>query len=171
MDPTQQPGITIAQVFLERAEFSHREDVLSLPASTPFRPDLAVRFEGGVAPDEKSGFVRVTVQTKAEERPLYNIAVSLIALFQREEKRENLPLKDYVRGAAPAMLYPFVREAVAGITWRGRFGPVWLAPFNIGATLSGAADWAPVPAEKLPEIMRPRVTKKRPRVRRHVTRP
>jgi preprotein translocase subunit SecB len=28
------------------------------------------------------------------------------------------------------MLYPFLREAVANLTGRGRFGPVWLNPFN-----------------------------------------
>lgn len=166
MDPTQQPGITFAQIFLERAQFSHRDDVLLLPATTPFQPTLAVRFEGGVAPDEKSGFVRITVQTSEKDRPLYNIDLSMIALFQREEKRENLPLKDYVRGAAPVMLYPFVREAVAGLTWRGRFGPVWLAPFNVGATLSTSAEWTSVPEQVLPKIVRPsRAAKKRQKVR------
>jgi preprotein translocase subunit SecB len=136
VDPNQQPGILIAQVYLERAQFSHREDALNLPPTTSWQPTFEVRFQGGVAPGEKTGFVRITVQTKAAERPLYNIDLTMIVLLAVDEKRPNLALRDYVRGTAPAMLYPFVREAVAGLTWRGRFGPVWLSPFNVAAVMS-----------------------------------
>ncbi len=151
MDTNQQPGILIAQVYLERAQFSHRDDAANLPPNTPWQPNFQVGFQGGVAPDEQTGFVRITVQTKAEERPLYNIDLTMIALVAVDAKRENLPLKDYVRGPAPAMLYPFVREAVAGLTWRGRFGPVWLSPFNVAAVMSqgpGAETAVPLPKAK-----------------------
>ncbi len=136
MDEARQPGIQIGQIFLERAEFSHREDVLMLPANAQFQPDLVLDFQGGVSPDEKRGFVRVTVKTKAAERPLYNFTVTMMALLSVVEGHENLSLTDYVQSAAPAMLYPFIREAVAALTWRGRFGPLWLAPFNVTAGLT-----------------------------------
>ena len=151
MDKNQQPGILIAQVYLERAQFSHRDDASNLPPNSAWQPNMKVGFQGGVAPDEQTGFVRITVQTKPEERPLYNIDLTMIALVAVDAKRENLPLKDYVRGAAPAMLYPFVREAVAGLTWRGRFGPVWLSPFNVAAVMSqgpGAETAVPMPKFK-----------------------
>lgn len=165
MDASQQPGILIAQVFLERAEFSHRKDALGLPPTTAFQPNFGVGFRGGVAPDEKTGFVRITVQTKPAERPLYNIDVTMMAIFRVDEKRENLSLKDYVRTTAPAMLYPFVREAVASLTWRGRFGPVWLAPFNVAAVMAHATEETAIP-EPMPKIERPsRAGKKRPKAR------
>jgi preprotein translocase subunit SecB len=153
VDKNQQPGILIAQVYLERAQFSHRDDASNLAPNTAWQPHLQVGFQGGVAPDEQTGFVRITVQTKPEERPLYNIDLTMIALLAVDSKRQNLALKDYVRGAAPAMLYPFVREAVAGITWRGRFGPVWLSPFNVAAVMSqGPSSETAVPIAKTQRV-------------------
>jgi preprotein translocase subunit SecB len=140
VDKGKQPGIQIGQIFLERAEFSHRDDALTLPANTLFEPKLDLGFEAGVSPDEKQGFVRITVRTKPEDRPLYNFSLTLLALLKAAEGKENLPLKDYIQTAAPSMLYPFVREAVAGITGRGHFGAVWLAPFNIVAGLSSVGE-------------------------------
>jgi|SRR5689334_15943649 len=160
-DATKQPGIVISQVFLERALFSHREDALQLAPNTPFQPTLAVGIQGGVSPDEKTGFIRISVQTKPEERPLYSIDVAMMALFAVAEKEENLPLKQYLHTAAPAMLYPFVREAVASITWRGRFGPVWLAPFNISVAMAEPSGEAPIPLPKIRKA--PKVAKRQPK--------
>jgi preprotein translocase subunit SecB len=149
VDEKEQPGILIGQIYLERAQFSHRDDALNLPPNTAWQPNLKVGFQGGVASDENTGFVRITVQTKVEEQPLYNIDLTMIALLAVDAKHQNLALKDYVRGAAPAMLYPFVREAIAALTWRGRFGPVWLSPFNIAAVMAqGPAAEAAVPVLK-----------------------
>lgn len=170
MDRTQQPGVLIGQIFLERAQFSHREDALILPTDTPLgRPNLLFHFEGGVAPDDKSGLVRVTVQSKPDERPLYNIDVAMVALMQVEQGQENMPLRDYVRTVAPTMLYPFLREVVANLTWRGRFGPLWLNPMNIAAaTSTGVTEVTPPAAEAHPKIRRPskKVGKKGSAVRR-----
>lgn len=161
MDETRQPGILIGQIYVERAEFSHREDALNLPPNTQFQPNLQVRFQGGVGPDEKTGFVRISVQTRADDKPLYNIALTMIALLLVDGKKKNLPLKDYVRGAGPVMLYPFAREAVAGLTWRGRFGPIWMNPFNLSAVL----DQIPgvEAAVRLPKVKRARRAKASPR--------
>jgi len=165
VDASQQPGLMIGQIFLERATFSHRDDALTLPVNTAFQPNLVVVFEGGLAPGEKTAFVRIRAHTKSEDRPLYSFDVTMMALLSVTEGQENVPLKDYVRGAAPAMLYPFVREAVAGLTWRGRFGPVWLAPFNITTVLSAPAEETRIP-QPSPKIQRPsKVGRKRPKAR------
>jgi preprotein translocase subunit SecB len=51
--------------------------------------------------------------------------------------QENMALKEFfTTGSAHAVLFPFVREAVANITMRGRFGPVWLNPVNFGALVA-----------------------------------
>src|SRR5690349_11474697 len=110
MDPSRPPGIVVGQILLERVHFSHREDALHLPPNTKLgRPNVAVNFQGGVAPDQKTGLVRITVQSNPDERPLYNLDVTMAALVQVDEGQENMPLQDYVRTAGPAALYPFVR--------------------------------------------------------------
>jgi len=167
-DETRPPGIVIGQIFLERAQFGHREDALLLPPNTQLgEPQLLFTFEGGVAPDDKTGFVRVTVQSKPDERPLYNIDVTMIALVQTQKGQENMPLRDYVRTAAPTMLYPFLREVVANLTWRGRFGPLWLVPMNVAAATAGAIrEVAPPTSKVLPRIRRSKKAKKRMKARR-----
>jgi len=172
MDPSRPPGIVVGQIFLERVHFSHREDVLHLPPNTQLgQPNLAVNFQGGVSPDQKTGLVRITVQSNPDERPLYNLDVTMVALVQVYEGKENMPLKDYVRTAGPAALYPFVREVIANITGRGRFGPMWLLPMNVAAATSsgsseltpGVTDMARVRGQTKTRRVRARVRKKRQR--------
>ena len=165
MDVTRQPGIRIGQIFLERAEFSHRDDALQIPPSEPFQPNLSVKIQGAVAPDEQTGFVRIIVKTKPEEKPLYNLDLSLMALLEVDKDQRNLSLKDYVRGAGPVMLFPFLREAVAGLTGRGRFGPIWVGPFNMTTALgSDSPTGEATTGNATPKIERPsRTLKKRPR--------
>ncbi len=167
-DQSRPPGIAIGQIFLERAQFGHREDALMLAANTPLgEPNLLFSFEGGIAPDSKTAIVRVTVQSKREERPLYNIDVTMVALVQTRDGQENMPLEDYIRTAAPTMLYPFLREIVANLTWRGRFGPLWLVPMNIAAATAGPIKKiAPPTAKALPRIRRSRKAKKGAKARR-----
>jgi len=140
VDKNKQPGIQIGQILLERAEFSHREDALQLPPNTLFQPNLELNLQAGLSPDEKQGFLRLSVRTKPDEKPVYNFNVTMLAVLLAVEGQENFPLKDYLQAAGPTMLYPFVREAVAAITGRGHFGPVWLAPFNLTAGLSSRGD-------------------------------
>jgi len=136
MDPTQPPGIEIAQIFLEEAHFSHREDYLSLPPNAQVPPPtVQVNFEGSIDEAQKLGVVRVGVSTNDEERPYYNIRVTMTAVVRPEAGKENMPVETYLRGPGPAMLYGFLREVVANLTWRGRFGPIWLSPFNIQAAV------------------------------------
>lgn len=143
MDRTKPPGIQIGQIFLEHVFFSHRDDSLSLPISTPaVVGNVNVQVESGISPDEKTGIVRVQVWTVDENKPIYNIRVVMTALVQVDPAAPNMPLSRYLSGPAAALLYPFVRQVVADLTWRGRFGPVWLSPTNV---LIPAA--APAPAE------------------------
>lgn len=131
-DTAKQPGISVAQVFLEAATFAHRDDALALPAETkPDLGDLQVELEIGIMPDEQAGVVRIRVATDESRNPLYRVSVKMAGLFQVQPGQANMPLPDFLNGPALAFMYPFVREAFANITGRGRFGPVWLNPFNV----------------------------------------
>src|SRR6266508_2819887 len=149
MDKTKQPGITIHQIFLERADFSHRDDFLALPPNAPAgNPNILLEVQGGTSVDGKAGFIRATARSKPVERPLYNLTVTVMALVEVEKGKENMPLEQYLRVNGAPMLVPFLREAVANLTGRGRFGPLWLAPTNITAITAEGE-------ESLPKIRRP----------------
>ncbi len=131
-DPSKQPGVKIAQILLEEATFGHRGDYLT--SSTTPTPDnivgtLNIELQTGVSADGKNGLVRLRVTTIPENRPFYEFDVAMVALVTVDETAANMPLDQYVK-VGGALLYPFVREVVAELTWRGRFGPVWLNPVN-----------------------------------------
>ena len=44
------------------------------------------------------------------------------------------PVEFLARSGVPT-LFPFVREAIANITMRGRFGPLWLNPIDVRASV------------------------------------
>ena len=165
-DEGREPGIRIAQIYVESASFRHREDHLSIPHTT--RPDVGsvvVDLEAGLSPNQSRALVRVRVTTAPENTGLYAFELSMVALLQADE-RPNMPLEKYVSVAGTTLLYPFVREAVANLTGRGRFGPVWLSPFNVrnawgAGALPVKAEQARLPASSPRAKTRTRATAKR----------
>ncbi len=134
MDEAKQPGIRLVHVFLQEAAFKHRADFLELPAETPPEIDeLAVSLETGLTADSAAALVRVRVRTKANKKGVYAFDITMTALLEQEKTSANMPLGDYITMAGWTLIFPFLREAVANITGRGRFGPVWLSPFNLKA--------------------------------------
>jgi preprotein translocase subunit SecB len=130
MDTTRQPGIRIAQIFLERAEFGHRSDFLEHPPNTAVEAEIEITLDSGVLPDGSRGRLRVEVSTLRERGSLYEFRCVLTALIEGEAEG-NFPLDRYVVTNGWALLFPFVRETVANLTGRGRFGSVLLDPVNI----------------------------------------
>lgn len=154
MNQNKQPGIAIRQIYLEHAEFSHRPDALDLPAET--RPSGGtVQMEVGLmhSTTNSDAGIRLSVWTAADATHLYRFRVQLIALATQIEGRENLTAREYVEQFGPSMLYPFARETVANLTMRGRFGPLWLDPFNFRAKEQTASEEQASPSS--PDLTNP----------------
>ncbi len=139
VDRTKPPGLTIGQILLERAVFEHRADYLKHPPGTPIKDlPLALEFRLGLTPDGTKGVLKLTVKTRDEAKPLYRFELTMAALVEVQAGHANLPLERYAAVSGMSLLYPFLREAVANLTQRGRFGPVWLSPLNVAAAVEGA---------------------------------
>jgi len=134
MDATKQPGIQIAQIFLLGAQFAHREDALALPFNTQIA-DLQVQLEAKVAgkPGDAAAVVRLRAFTEKKPEFLYSFDVEIAAVVMSVPGEENLDPFAYAQGMGPAAFFPFLREAVASLTMKGRFGPIWLKPINFVA--------------------------------------
>lgn len=146
----KQPGIAIAQIFLDRVSFDHRVDALSLPPNTPPKVgDVKVQVETGTSGDGAFGFTRVTVSTNPENEPVYSVILAMTGVFARQPDATGMltgmPLETFLQNNSLTVMYPFVREAFANITQRGRFGPVLLNPFN---TRSMPMPWSAAPQEE-----------------------
>jgi hypothetical protein len=141
----QDPGIGFAQIVLQRAEFRHREDYLALPPNTPVTElpvDVSVQMFANAsaqvsadgAPAQQRPIAGIVVQAKsrATDPPaLYEFVVEVAALVTADREQPEIPPIEFIVGSGINLVFPFVREAVANLTMRGRFGAIWLKPFAI----------------------------------------
>jgi preprotein translocase subunit SecB len=132
MDPSKPPGLAIAQIFTERLAFSHRDDHMTLPSTTaPVIGDLNIRLTTGESVDGEAGLVRIELQTDPAIKPIYNVELALVGIVQRIKGEENMTIQEFLKsGAAVSLVWPSLRETLANITQRGRFGAVWLNAIN-----------------------------------------
>jgi preprotein translocase subunit SecB len=144
MDKSRQPGLLIDQIFLLSAHLEHRQDALSLPPTTRVDADVKIDVAVGLSEDNSRGILTITVSTvEAEPGPLYRFQVAMCALVRADESAPNLPVNEYLTKQGAPSMYPFLREAVANLTGRGRFGPMWLKPLNLTAPDVEAKEEAP----------------------------
>jgi preprotein translocase subunit SecB len=141
LNQPDQPGIAIAQIFLEKLSFEHRGDPMALPPNTPPNVgELNVEVEIGLAQDRSAGITRITVSTDVKKEPVYNVRLTITGLFTKTNADGGMPMETFLHNNSLSLMYPFVREAFAAITQRGRFGPVWLDPFNTLALKQGLSE-------------------------------
>lgn len=136
------PKLRLSQVFLHSAAFSHRGEPLSLPHTTLIKPqrinvqfmlrDLIRELPAGPAAQV---VVNVTTSPAEGEDALYDFTVEMTAIIEKEADGPETPEPPVLLEIGATLLFPFVREAVSNLTGRGRFGPVWLNPFNVRAAI------------------------------------
>ena len=126
---------------------------------------MLFRSEARVVASENGEAVALIVRVstgKIEPEPLYSFLAEMTAIIAAIPGQQNLRPSDFASAQGLATLYPFLREAVANLTARGRFGPVYLLPFNF--TAAAISREAPVRAAAVAEgadIAAVEATKKR----------
>lgn len=140
VDPQRQPGLNIAQVFLLHAHFSYVSDPLLIETPKDSEAQFQVTvshalLEKGNGDEAASVSVRIAT-SDANSHP-YIIDVAITAIIEPRKGEENYPAVEYARTAGATLLFPFVREAIANITGRGRWGPLWIRPFNVQLAEAG----------------------------------
>jgi preprotein translocase subunit SecB len=152
---TADTGLVVAQVYVESAQFSHRADALSLPPETKLEVgDVQVEITLAEAPEGDMGFIRIAVRTNPALNPMYNVGLTMIGVVthKKGETPPKVTVRQFLTGGAVSFMYPFLREAFANLTGRGRFGAVWLNPIDarvLAAQLTKAhAEAAPIPVDR-----------------------
>lgn len=135
MDKTKQPGLKIDHVFLLNAHFSHREDTLALAPQTAI-PDLPLSLEAKAVGQPGVAAIRLRAFTPDDPTLLYRIDVEIAAIVSVVSGEENLEPLQYVKESGFYVFYPYLREAVANLTMKGRFGAIWMKPLNVVAALA-----------------------------------
>jgi preprotein translocase subunit SecB len=130
--------LRIDQIFLEKAQFDHGEQALQNPANTRVELPIDIQITTAVANDGRAGLIRVRVSS-GDEKALYRFDISVLGLVQVEAEGQQAVLEKYLQRDATFMIYPFVREALANLTGKGRFGAIWLRPLPAGELVGGKA--------------------------------
>ncbi len=164
MDQAKQPGIRIGQIFLDKVSFRHREDYLSTsPRATPEVGDLDIQFAVGMTEDESKAIIQAKASTNPENKPSYVLDLTMTALIERDPEFQNMTIHEYAETSAIPLMVGFLRQAVADITLRGRFGAIWLHPINLRISLSARP--TPEISQKKTTTRRKKSTKKKSRKR------
>lgn len=155
MDPSKDPGIQIVKMFIDTCVFGHQPDPLMLPENaapkiTGFDTEVSLKEMGD------RGICQVMLSTHPGSS--YELKLGMTALVRVIPGQENMTIREYLAsGNCVAALFPFLREAIANITGRGRFGPVFLDPINIRefAKQLQSQNWEPI-APQAPLTASPR---------------
>jgi preprotein translocase subunit SecB len=134
--------IGISQILLQDVQFRHVGPFLERDPKTPI-PQTAVNVEielqrPSEAPPQASkpaALVRLRVTSDAPEAPYFYVVNYLAILTYEGSLPEDFERRLTVTGGM--MVMPFVRELVANLSSRGRFGPTWLGPVNFAKMVSG----------------------------------
>jgi preprotein translocase subunit SecB len=132
-DPNRDPGLGIVEIILLSATFTHRPDALSLPRSTQLA-SMDLEFSAQVQAQGSTGpAVLVVGVTSKKDDPaaLYQFDLKMAVVVAPDPAAPNLPPAEFLAQSGLQTVFPFVREAIANLTMRGRFGPVWLKPVNV----------------------------------------
>ena len=134
--------LQIEQILLEDARFAHAPDFLARQTKENVPSlDVELRLDVMKAPDGSGAVVRLRA-TSESAGSHYSFGVSYLVLFRLlRDENEALPsdLDKRLLVTGANMAFPFLRECVANITMRGRFGPSWLAPADFSSLVSDAA--------------------------------
>jgi preprotein translocase subunit SecB len=132
-------GLGIGHIFLVGAGFKHRDNLLEVPANTRVGPQqITVGIQFGILNEGEAYFVQLTVNSVQDDpAALYDFSVTMGGIFEQGPAVKELSHREIME-IGGTILFPFLRETVANLTQRGRFGPVWLNPFNVRALAQSA---------------------------------
>ena len=134
MSPEEkQPGLVVGQIYLSSAHFEHGAEALTFPTTTKVTVKYGLRVEAREANEGKAAVITLGLATADEPDSLYRFHVELTGIIRADEETPHMKVEDYVTKAGVTMMFPFLREAVANLTGRGRFGAIYLKPFNVNS--------------------------------------
>ena len=103
-----------------------------------------MNLEVNVLDVENADRAVVRLRVKGDEKSQYNFEASYLLLLQLEpdDDDETGPeqLQHQLAVTGATMLMPMVRECIANLTMRGRFGALWLPPINFAERVQTPPD-------------------------------
>ncbi len=132
--PVGSPQILLDALVLRGVSYRELPDSGAVqPLAPGERVELDIKLEGKVTVFTQGVelYVTMNVTPKPAHAPV-EIEVVYSALFRRPEGISQDNFLKWARGPAVRIVFPYLRETVANLAMRGRFGPLLLDPVVIG---------------------------------------
>lgn len=95
------------------------------------RPPTTIDIAGGHQYYEEEKTLHIILGVKSNDKAAsYKFDVNIVGIFKFKEPVPEKAIERFARINCPAILFPFVREAVADLTRRAGFTPFLLKPIN-----------------------------------------
>ncbi|MFO7810858.1 MAG: protein-export chaperone SecB, partial [Candidatus Delongbacteria bacterium] len=88
-----------------------------------------------ISPDNKILESELTAEI-TEKNNNFKLTCSMVGVFSVEGDTSNMPLKEFAENNAAALIFPYLREHISGITGKAGLQPIILPPTNIIALVS-----------------------------------
>jgi preprotein translocase subunit SecB len=137
LEPQLLSGISFDWVIVRELRFADNlaQDTFAVPLSDMVAD---VQVESRVDEEKRScrTLVRVTLTPSAKQQSqLQIVAAALEGQFSATSASPTVEMAAFAKRQAPAIIMPFVREAIASATAKSRFGQVLLPPINVIALM------------------------------------
>lgn len=116
----------LVEYYFETMRFQRLEKP-AIPAGTSLNLEQKIKISGNLI--EKDLWVKLAVEIGQAELP-FALSNTIAGHFVLEEVPEADALKALIHVNCAAILFPFVREAIAESTRKGGFNPLLLPPMN-----------------------------------------
>lgn len=138
----------IRQILLDSVNFRHTDpNYLSLPSGKPRDSRVVVTVEPLYSDDRKDVAIRLRVVCEDPESPYaYDVIYTALLTVDYENQPAPADLEPRLIATGGTMAFPFVRELVANLTSRAKFGTSWVAPVNFDKLEVGPRSAAPAAA-------------------------
>ncbi|HQK10126.1 MAG TPA: protein-export chaperone SecB [Rectinema sp.] len=125
MDKNKKPGIKIDSIILAEISFKRSPKI---PDSPTF--DFRIDTKSLISDDKKT--LQETVSVAVESSPDKSISAScvMVGQFTCECDETNMTLDEFSKANAPAIIYPFCREALASVSVQSGMPPIILPVVN-----------------------------------------
>lgn len=139
MDTSREPGIRLSGIVVDRIRFDDLEVGNAPVRNLQFEVSLSRKI--WKAPPSLDVTIAIRIAAP-EPSAKFALEIAMTGRFEPIEQTPNLSLQEFAAVNGPAIVMPFVREAVANITARSRNGIVLLPAVNVVAL-----------AERQPEVL------------------
>jgi preprotein translocase subunit SecB len=119
-------GFHLLRVIAVQQAHSIESEETGFPQARSF----TVRWDWTVG-DDRQFDVFLGVEVRPSRDAPERVVVGVVGEFQLELGVPSLSLQSFVQTAAPAILFPYVRETISSLTGRGPHGSYYLPSINV----------------------------------------